>query len=306
LVVTVVEILIHLLVLGLLPPLLLGVIVKTKAAFAGRKGAPLLQVYFDVWKLLHKDMVLSRTTTWIFRAGPIASLVTVTVAGLLLPLGFGKAPVAFAGDLVLFAYLFGLGRFFTVLAAFDTSSPFEGMGATREVTFACLAEPALFMGLLVLAKLSASLSLSTMFGEQDVNFWAVAPASLGLVLVSLFIVALAENCRIPVDDPTTHLELTMIHEAMVLDHSGPLFGVILHGAAMKLFVLGAVLVRLVMPLHPANVFVGWGLFVGLLLVFAVAVGIVESVMARLQMRHVHRILVAACLLSGFGIILLSR
>ncbi|HMA94390.1 MAG TPA: NADH-quinone oxidoreductase subunit H [Polyangiaceae bacterium] len=301
---TAVEILIHVLVLVLLPPLLLGVIVKTKAAFAGRKGAPLLQVYFDIWKLLRKDMVLSKTTTWIFRAGPIVSLITVTVAGLLFPLGYGQAPVSFAGDLVLFAYLFGLGRFFTVLAAFDTSSPFEGMGGTREVTFACLAEPALFMGLLVLAKLSSSLSLSTMFGEG--SYWAVAPASLALVLVSLFIVALAENCRIPVDDPTTHLELTMIHEAMVLDHSGPLFGVILHGAAMKLLVLGAVLVRLVMPVHPANPVAAWGLFVGLLLVFAVAVGVVESVMARLQMRHVHRILVAACLLSGFGVILLAR
>ena len=224
----------------------------------------------------------------------------------MLPLGYGRAPIAFAGDLVLFAYLFGLGRFFTVLAAFDTSSPFEGMGATREVTFACLAEPALFMGLLVLAKLSSSLSLTTMFGGQGASYWASAPASLALVLVSLFIVALAENCRIPVDDPTTHLELTMIHEAMVLDHSGPLFGVILHGAAMKLFVFGAVLVRLVMPVHPANAFLGWGLFVGLLLVFSVAIGIVESAMARLQMRHVHRILVAACLLSGFGVILLSR
>lgn len=303
---TVVEILIHLLVLVLLPPLLLGVIVKTKAAFAGRRGAPLLQIYRDVWKLLHKDMVISRTTTWIFRAGPIVSLVTVTAAGLLIPLGYGRAPVSFAGDLVLFAYLFGLGRFFTVLAAFDTGSPFEGMGGTREVTFACLAEPALFMGLLVLAKLSSSLSLARMFGAQDVNLWAVAPASLGLVLVSLFIVALVENCRIPVDDPTTHLELTMIHEAMVLDHSGRLLGVILHGAAMKFLVLGAVVVRLVMPIHPVNAFVSWSLFVGLLLVFSVAVGIVESVMARLQMRHVHRILVAGCLLSGFGVILLSR
>lgn len=301
---TAVEILIHLLVLVLLPPLLLGVIVKTKAAFAGRKGAPLLQVYFDIWKLLKKDMVLSKTTTWIFRAGPIVALITVTMAGLLFPLGFGRAPLGFTGDLVLFAYLFGLGRFFTVLAAFDTSSPFEGMGGTREVTFACLAEPALFMGLLVLAKLSSSLSLSTMFGGA--GFWSVAPASLALVLVSLFIVALAENCRIPVDDPTTHLELTMIHEAMVLDHSGPLFGVILQGAAMKLLVLGAVLVRLVMPVHPANPAAAWALFVGLLLVFALAVGVVESVMARLQMRHVHRILVAACLLSGFGVILLAR
>jgi formate hydrogenlyase subunit 4 len=304
--VTVVHILAHLLVLTLMPPLLLGIIVKTKAFFAGRKGAPLLQVYFDIWKLLQKDMVLSSTTTWIFRAGPVVGLVTCAVAGLLLPFGDGRAPLAFTGDLVFFAYLFGLGRFFTVLAAFDTGSAFEGMGGTREVTFACLAEPALFLGLLVLAKLSSSLSLTTMLGGGGSNPWAIAPASLFLVLVSLFVVVLAENCRIPVDDPTTHLELTMIHEVMVLDHSGPLFGLILQGAAMKLFVLGAILVRLIMPVQPSHFALGWFLFLGLMAVYAVAIGVVESVMARLQMRHVPRLLIAACLLSGFGVILLAR
>jgi formate hydrogenlyase subunit 4 len=289
-----------------MPPLLLGIIVKTKAFFAGRKGAPLLQVYFDIWKLLHKDMVISSTTTWIFRAGPVIGLVTCAMAGTLLPLGYGLAPLSFAGDLVFFAYLFGLGRFFTVLAAFDTGSAFEGMGGTREVTFACLAEPALFLGLLVLAKLSDSLSLATMLGGVGPNLWWKAPASLSLVLVSLFVVVLAENSRIPVDDPTTHLELTMIHEAMVLDHSGPLFGLILHGAAMKLFVLGAIVVRLIMPAYPTQPLLGWGLFLGLMATFAVSIGVVESVMARLQMRHVPRLLVAACLLSGFGVILLAR
>jgi formate hydrogenlyase subunit 4 len=285
---------------------MLGVIVKTKALFAGRRGAPLLQVYFDVWKLLHKDMVISGTTTWIFRAGPIVAFVTAAMAGVVLPLGYGRAPVAFAGDLVFFAYLFGLGRFFTVLAAFDTGSAFEGMGGTREVTFACLAEPALFMGFLVLAKLTNSLSLSTMLGGAGPSLWVTAPASLALVLISLFVVVLAENCRIPVDDPTTHLELTMIHEVMVLDHSGPLFGVILHGAAMKLFVLSAVLVRLVMPIYPTSMLASWGLFVALMLLTAVVIGVIESVMARLQMRHVPRLLIAACLLSGFGVILLAR
>jgi formate hydrogenlyase subunit 4 len=162
------------------------------------------------------------------------------------------------------------------------------------------------MGLLVLAKLTGSLSLSNVFGGHGTWFWAVAPASLALVLVSLFIVALAENSRIPVDDPTTHLELTMIHEAMVLDHSGPLFGIILHGAAMKLFVFGAVIVRLILPLPSTNGFANWGVFVVALIGFAVAIGVVESVMARLQMRHVQRILVAACLLAGFAVILLSR
>ena len=149
------ELVVHLLLLLLLPPLLLGVIVKTKAAFAGRVGAPLLQLYFDLWKLMRKGLVLSATTTWVFRIGPAVGLVTALLAGLLIPLGYQRAPIAFAGDLVLFAYLFGLGRFFTILAALDTGSAFEGMGAAREATFACLAEPALFLGLLVLAKRAA-------------------------------------------------------------------------------------------------------------------------------------------------------
>src|SRR5262249_14184587 len=152
--------------------------------------------------------------------------------------------ISFTGDLILLAYLLGLGRFFTTLAALDTGSAFEGMGAAREVTFACLAEPALFLGLLVLAKLSGSLELAGMVGGTVAAQWATAAPSLALVLLSWFIVMLVENCRIPFDDPNTHLELTMIHEVMVLDHSGPALGMILYGAALKLFVFGALVVRL--------------------------------------------------------------
>src|SRR5262249_19823030 len=142
------------------------------------------------------------------------------------------APISFTGDLILLAYLLGLGRFFTAAAALDTGSAFEGMGAAREVTYACLAEPAFFLGLLALAKLSGALQLATMLGTSLAPHWMTAgvSASLALVLLSWFIVLLVENCRIPFDDPNTHLELTMIHEVMVLDHSGPAFGMILYGA----------------------------------------------------------------------------
>jgi formate hydrogenlyase subunit 4 len=302
----IVELAVHLVFLMLLPPLLLGVIVKTKAAFAGRVGAPLFQHYYDLFKLLRKDIVLSTTTTWVFRLGPVVGLLTALTAGFLVPLGYHRAPVAFAGDLVLFAYLFALGRFFTVLAALDTGSAFEGMGGTREATFACLAEPALFLGLLVLAKRSASLSLSSMLGGPLAGTWQGAPAPLVLVVVSLFIVVLTENSRIPIDDPNTHLELTMIHEVMVLDHSGPPLAMILYGAAIKLFVLGAVVVRTAIPFGTGNAWGDWSLFVLGMLGFAAAIGVVESVMARLQLRHVPSLLVAACLLSAFGIILLAR
>jgi formate hydrogenlyase subunit 4 len=294
---------VHVLMVLLLPPLLLGVIGKTKAFFAGRVGPPLLQPYYDVVKLARKGSVFSDTTTWVFRAGPVVGLATALVAMLVVPLGNDGALIAFSGDLVLFAYLFGLGRFFTVSAALDTGSSFEGMGGAREATFACLAEPALFLGLLVLVRRSASLSLTTMLGPALPSEWASAAASLVLVVVSLFIVLVAENSRIPVDDPNTHLELTMIHEVMVLDHSGPGLAMILYGASLKLFLLGALVVRIAIPFTTGNVWADWGVFALAMVGLAIVIGVVESVMARLRLIQVPSLLVAACLLSGFGILL---
>jgi formate hydrogenlyase subunit 4 len=289
-----------------LPPLLLGVIGKTKAMFAGRVGPPLLQPYYDLIKLMRKGSVFSTTTTWVFRAGPVVGLVTAMIAGLLVPFADSRAPVSFTGDLILLAYLFGLGRFFTAAAALDTGSAFEGMGAAREVTFACLAEPAFFFGMLVLAKLSGSLQLAGMLGASLAGHWHSATASLALVLLSWFIVLLAETSRIPFDDPNTHLELTMIHEVMVLDHSGPALGLILYGAALKLFVLGSLIVRLLLPFSTGVGWLDWPIFVAGILLVAVVIGVVESVIARLRLTHVPVLLVAACLLSAFGIILLGR
>jgi formate hydrogenlyase subunit 4 len=296
----------HVLVALAAPPLLLGVIAKTKAAFAGRVGPPVLQPYYDLLKLFRKGSVFSPTTTWVFRAGPVVGLVTAVVAVLMLPLAGGHAPVSFDGDIVLLVYLLGLGRFFTAAAALDTGSAFEGMGAAREVTFACFAEPALFLGLLVLAKLSGSLQLATMLGGSVAGQWATAGAALALVLLSWFIVLLAENCRIPFDDPNTHLELTMIHEVMVLDHSGPAFGMILYGAAIKLFVFGALIVRLAVPVATGSAWIDWPAFAAGLLGVAVAVGVVESTVARLRLTHVPILLVAAGLLSAFGVLLVAR
>ncbi len=297
---------IHILLALLLPPLLLSVINRTKALFAGRNGPPLLQPYFDLVKLFQKGSVFSTTTTWIFRAGPVVGLVTAAIAVLFIPLINSTAPISFTGDVILLAYLFGLGRFFTASAALDTGSPFEGMGAAREVTFACLAEPALFLGLLVLARLSGSLQMATMLGDSLAAHWATSGAALALVLLSWFIVLLVENCRIPFDDPNTHLELTMIHEVMVLDHSGPAFGMILYGAALKLFIFGALVVRLAFPLTTGSPWLDWPVFVGEMLVVAVLVGVVESTMARLRMTQIPVLLVASCLLSAFGILLLIR
>ena len=237
----------------------------------------------------------------------MVTLATVLLAGLLVPLGPFQAPVPpFAGDAILLAYLFGLGRFFTTAAALDTGSSFEGMGAAREVTFACFSEPALFFALLVLARLSDSteLTLSKMLHLQAQ--WKFS-APLVLVAVGLFVVLLAETCRIPVDDPNTHLELTMIHEVMVLDHSGPLLGTILYGAAVKLFVLGAFLLHVIVPWHPATPSpASWVLFVAGMLGLSVAIGVVESTMARVQIRHVPTLLIGAMLFCGFAFFLAAR
>jgi formate hydrogenlyase subunit 4 len=306
---------IHVLLALTFPPLLLGVIAKTKALFAGRVGPPLLQPYYDLIKLFRKGSVFSRTTTWVFRAGPVVGLATAVLAILLVPLGNTRdyafiAPISFTGDLILLAYLLALARFFTASAALDTGSSFEGMGAAREVTFACLAEPAFFLGLLVLAKLAldtgAALSLSAMLGGSLAAHWPAHGASLALVLLSWFVVLLAENCRIPFDDPNTHLELTMIHEVMVLDHSGPAFGMILYGAALKLFLFGALIVRLAVPVATGAPWLDWPIFLGGMVVVAVLIGVVESTMARLQMTRAPVLLVTACLLSAFGVILVVR
>jgi formate hydrogenlyase subunit 4 len=301
----VIERVIHVVLLLVMPPLLLGVINKTKAWFAGRNGPPLLQPYFDIAKLMRKGMVLSTTTTWIFRAAPAIGLAAVVLAGLLVPIGRFAAPIAFTGDMILFAYLFGLARFFTASAALDTGSSFEGMGAAREVTFASLTEPALFFALLVLARISGSLTLTDMLHGPATGF-AAAAAPLTLVGLGLFVVLLAETCRIPVDDPNTHLELTMIHEVMVLDHSGPLFGVILYTAALKMFVLGSLLLHVIAPFPAAYAWMDWPLFCLEMVALAVVIGVVESVMARLQMQRVPYLLIGAMLLCGFGFLLLVR
>ncbi len=299
-----IETLIHILTLVTLPPLLQGIITKTKAFFGGRVGAPVLQPYFDLFKLLRKGMVISRTTSWVFLAGPSVTLAATLAATLLLPLGGEAAPIHFTGDLILFVSLFALGRFFTTLAALDTGSSFEGMGASREITYACLAEPALFLGLMALVRATGALELSGILGSEIGAAWATAAPTMVMVVAGLFIVVLAENARIPVDDPNTHLELTMIHEVMALDHSGPALAVIEYGAALKLFAMGSILVRLIVPVTGGSGVWTWGIFLLAVIVFALVVGVVESITARLRLMLVPNLLLGAGVLTGFGLVLL--
>jgi len=301
------RLLLQLFILLLFAPLPLGVINKTKALFAGRNGPPLLQPYYDLLRLWRKGFVFSRTTTWVFLAGPVVGLAVPLLAVQLIPFGGLSAPVSFEGDLILFVYLFALSRFFTAVAALDTGSSFEGMGAVREVTFSCLAEPTIFFALLVLARGADGLSLGALLGPHLAGQWqGEGGAALGLILVCLFVVLLVENSRIPFDDPNTHLELTMVHEVMVLDHSGPAFGMILYGAAMKLMVLSALLVRIALPLQTGSLILDLVLFLCGLFVLAVLIGVVESTMARLRLPRVPQVLVGTTLLSIFALVLVLR
>ncbi len=290
----------------LLSPLLLGVINRTKAFFAGRRGQPLLQCYFDLAKLLRKGATYSRTTTWIFRAGPVVGLAAVGTALALTPAGGIGAPLSFPGDLLLFAYLLCLMRFFTVVAALDTGSSFEGMGASREVLFSALAEPALLLGMAAVALETRSLSLSGMLAAVTPRSWVHQGPALGLIVVALAVVVVTETARMPVDDPTTHLELTMIHEVMVLDHGGPDLAFILYGAALKLWTLGALLVGLAVPVRSGRPLLDAGAFLAGMLGLAVLIGILESSMARLRLVRVPKLLVGATALAVLAVVLVLR
>ena len=234
-------------------PLLFGIINRVKAKFAGRKGQPLLQLYFDIWKLLHKGAVYSKSTSWIFIIGPIVGLSVVLIGLMIIPFSGLPTIISFNGDLILFAYLLGLSRFFTVLMAMDTGSSFEGMGASREVTFSALSEPALLISLAAIAKYTGYISLSQMFSSLDISIWSNTGPVFVLVACAILIVFLTENSRIPIDDPNTHLELTMIHEVMILDHSGPDLGLILYSSAVKMWLLGSILISIIVPVHSSNI-----------------------------------------------------
>ncbi len=296
-----------------LAPLLLGVINRVKARFAGRRGKPYLQLYFDLAKLLSKSAVYSTTTSAVFRLGPLVNLGTVLVVLLLVPLGSTPAPVHFTGDFLLAAYLLAMGRFAMILAALDTGSAFEGMGASREATYSALAEPVLLAAFIPLGMTVKTFSLSPMLApftpEAWENYWTV----LILLGAAFFILLLTENSRIPVDDPNTHLELTMIHEVMILDHGGVDLALIEFASSLKLWFFCAVVAGVTVPditmfMAKSPVYAEFfnepfvALLLSLLGIFgaAVLVGISESVMARLKLLKIPALLTLAGALTALA------
>lgn len=286
-----------------LAPLLGGVVTRVKAVFAGRRGQPLLQPYRDLAKLLRKGAVLSTTSTWVLPLGPAAGVAAGIVALALLPLGGSPAPVAFSGDFLVLFGLLALARFCLVLAALDTGSAFEGMGASREVAFSALAEPAALLAAGALVRATGGLSLSAAVGAVVESVWRPSLPAAALTAAALAVVLLCENSRIPIDDPNTHLELTMIHEVMVLDHAGPDFALVLYGAALKLWIFSALLAGVAVPVRTGSPWLDAAAAMGGIVLVAVAVGVVESTMARLRLLRVPQLLVGAVVMAVLAVLL---
>lgn len=274
---------INILILLFVPFLMLGVIKKTKAFWSGRKGVNLFQPFWDFVRLMKKSAVYSKTTSWVFRVAPIISFTSVLFASVFVPLinGFTIFNVQFA--FIIFAYVLGFGKFFSLLSALDTGSSFEGMGASREACFSTIVEPAFFITLASIGALSQNYTFAS-FKTILLNAGGYGYLLIALVAFTLFLMLIIEGCRVPVDDPTTHLELTMIHEVMILDNSGIDLGLITWATAIKIFLFESLIANLVLPSLPF----GWAIlaFLAVMSLLSVLIGTIESAMARFRMTHV--------------------
>ena len=284
-------------------PLLIGIINTVKAFFAGRKGPRLLQLYYDLAKLMKKSCVYSTSIGWIFKIAPWGTLATALLMLAMLPAAGLVSPIAFPGDMILFVYLAGCGRMLTVLAAMETASAFEGMGSSRECQFSMLAEGVILTVLAALVLLTKNFTLSGALTMLTPAGWSSGGTAILFLAVAFYIVMLCENCRVPVDDPETHLELTMIHEAMILDNSGPDLAVIHYAAALKLWVFLSFLATLFLPDLAAGTWVEFVIYYVLILLLTVSIGVVESVMARYRFLKVPQLLAGAFAVAMLAIVL---
>jgi formate hydrogenlyase subunit 4 len=285
----------------LMPFLLAGVIQRVKSLWSGRKGPPILQRAYDVQRLLRKSVVYSSTTTPLFSVAPYVLLLTAVASACVVPLLGGTPLVAFPFDFVWLAYVWGLGRVAIRLAALDTGSAFEGMGAAREATFSTLVEPALFLVIGALCMNSDTHMLHQALTPRlhdgaEIVVWAAS-------IVALLIILQVELARMPVDDPSTHLELTMLHEVMVLDHSGSDLAAIHVGAAIKFLVGTSMVATLLNPWAGTDSLLAAGANIVLSMAVAALIGSIESLIARLKLRTVPQYIVIA--LSSGAIALLA-
>lgn len=288
-----------------LAPLLTGWVNQCRAWLQSRSAPPLLQPYYMLHKLFQKDVVLAHNASSLFRTAPFVIFGCMLLACAIIPSLSTDLPFAPAADTLALVGVFGLARIFVSLAAMDVGTSFGSLGGRREMLVGFLAEPALLMVIFTTAMISQSTSVATIVETLAHRDFIIYP-SLAFAGIAFTMVSLAENARVPVDNPATHLELTMIHEVMVLDHSGPDLALLQYAGALKTALLGALVVRVSasgLPLPPA---LALALMVPGLAAYAIGIGVVESGVARFRMQRVPQLVVAAAAVAGFGLILLLR
>jgi formate hydrogenlyase subunit 4 len=281
-----------------------GIVVWTKSRTSGRKGPGIFQPMKDIYRLFRKGSVTSKTSSFIFQIAPSISFASVIMAISVLPLGESKGLLSFEGDFIFFAYVLAMGKFFSIIAALDTGSSFEGMGASREALYSMFVEPAFFILMGSLGLLTGYTSFQEIFSAMHFGSY-ISYAIGGLATFILVMICMIENSRMPVDDPKTHLELTMIHEVMILDNSGFDLGLILQSVNLKFALYGTLI---------ANMFIGdlplyynIPLFLLIQFLFAVVVGIIESFRARHRMNHNAQfimVLSSLALLTFFAVLMM--
>ncbi len=259
-----------------------GIIVRTKSVTSGRKGPCIMQPMKDIVRLWKKGSVYSNTTSWVFRIAPTIYFSSILMAMSMLPLGESPGLFSFNGDFVFFAYVLATGKFFNIIAALDTGSSFEGMGASREALFSMLAEPAFFILMGSLGLLTGFTSFNSIF--QALHFGSYITYALGIIATFiLLMLTMIENSRMPIDDPKTHLELTMIHEVMILDNSGFDLGLIFQATNLKFALYGTLIVNMFLGNLPLYATIP--LFLAIQILFGISIGLIESFMARYRMSH---------------------
>jgi formate hydrogenlyase subunit 4 len=298
----------QLLLILALSPLVTGVIRTLKARLQIRRGPGILQPYRNIYKLFRKEMVVPETASWLFSAAPYLVFVTAALAGLMIPMISVDAPLGLFGGMLAIVYLLALGRFFLALAGLDAGSSFGGLGSSREMTIAALAEPAMMMAIFTVAIGANSTSLSEVARMATANSWRFLAPGQMLAFSALFMVLIAETGRIPVDNPATHLELTMIHEAMILEYSGPYLGLIEWGASIKQLVLMTLLINSFVPFGLPIQWSPLGALVGLiylllkLLLLSCSIVLIETTNAKMRLFRVPEMLAVAFTLGALALI----
>ncbi|MEI7812100.1 MAG: NADH-quinone oxidoreductase subunit H [Ignavibacteria bacterium] len=285
-------------------PLFIGVVNKLKSRLTGRTGPSLFQPYYDLRRLLRKETIYATSASIISRIAPVIGFVSLLFAGMILPIGFYKPLISFDGDIILFAYLFGLARFFQILGAMDIGSSFEGMGAAREATFAVFAEPIYFFTLGSLAFIFGCTSMYEIFHSISLNNPAFL-VFISVASISVFFLMITETSRMPVDDPNTHLELTMIHEVMILDNSGLDLFLYQYTSYLKILIYATFTSNFFNPFNVQNHYLGFSIYIMIIFILIVNLVWIETMMGRFKLKSIPQYLLFAASIGILNILVYS-